>query len=297
MGSAHPGCGHPGAVTVQATVTEQGRKVAEHWSRLAVTFEGALRSLEDRGIAPGQARAEDLHAVDMIHMGGLAATDALALMAGITPGLCVLDIGSGVGGPARRIANQFGASVSGIELSEVLHDTAVRLTRLVGLAQDVRLVQGSALALPFPDGGFDVAMMQHVAMQISEKAQLFAEAARVVKPGGCLALHELFAGEGALHYPLPWATEPAMSALETLPTCIERLSRLGFEVGEFVDQSGEGRRFHLANIAAYDRALASGAGALGLAKDATEVRRAASLAMERNLGSGSIRVGMIVARK
>ncbi|WP_439576808.1 class I SAM-dependent methyltransferase [Elioraea sp.] len=277
--------------------TDQGRKVAAHWSRLAVTYEGALRSLASRGIAPEQAGANDLHAVDMIHMGGLAATDALAAMAGITAGGRVLDIGSGVGGPARAIASRFGAVVCGIELSEALHDTATRLTALVGLTGQVRLVHGSALALPFDDGSFDVAVMQHVAMQITEKDRLFAEAARVVKPGGCLALHELFAGEGELHYPLPWATEPGMSALDLLPTCIERLSGLGFEVGEFVDQSEEGRRFHLASIATYDQALAAKKGALGLTRDATEARRAASVAMERNLGSGSIKVGMIVARK
>jgi SAM-dependent methyltransferase len=277
--------------------TDQGRKVAAHWSRLAVTYEGALRSLVSRGIAPELARAGDLHAVDMIHMGGVAATDALATMAGIAVGDRVLDIGSGVGGPARRIASRFGAAVCGIELSEVLHDTATRLTALVGLSGQVRLVHGSALALPFDDGSFDTAVMQHVAMQITEKGRLFGEIARVLAPGGHMALHELFAGEGALHYPLPWATEPGMSALETLPACIGRLSGFGFEVGEFVDQSEEGRRFHLAAIATYNQALAANEGALGLARDATEARRAASVAMERNLGSGSIKVGMIVALK
>jgi ubiquinone/menaquinone biosynthesis C-methylase UbiE len=282
---------------VQAVLTDQARKVADHWARMAVTFDGVLRSLHSRRIAPEAARAEDLHAVDMIHMGGLAATDALAVMAGIAAGDSVLDIGSGVGGPARRIASRFGASVVGIELSETLHQTSMRLTGLVGLGSQVRLVQGSALALPFADGDFDVAMLQHVAMQISEKDRLFDEAARVVKPGGRLALHELFSGEGALHYPLPWATEPGMSALETFEACADRLSKLGFAVGSFIDQSEEGRGFHHASIAAYDRDLAANEGTLGLAREVTEARRAASVAMERNLGSGSIRVGMVVARK
>lgn len=278
-------------------MTDQGRKVAEHWARLAVTFEGALRALECRGILPQQARAGDLHGVDMIHMGGLAATDALAELAGIAAGHRVLDVGSGVGGPARRIASRFGAHVSGIELSPELHDTAVRLTALVRLSEAVQFAQGSALALAFGDSAFDVVIMQHVAMQISEKERLFGEIARVVRPEGCVALHEVFAGEGELHYPLPWATEPAMSALETVSACIDRLSRLGFDVGRFIDQSDDGRRFHQASIAAYDLALSSNAETLGLAPDAARARRAASLAMERNLGLGSVRVGMIVARK
>ncbi|MES2710178.1 MAG: class I SAM-dependent methyltransferase, partial [Pseudomonadota bacterium] len=272
MGRPDPRCRHPRAVAgmQQPVVTEQGRKVAAHWSRVAVTYEGVMRSLEARGIIANQAKAEDLHAVDMIHMGGLAATDALAAMARIAPGKRVLDIGSGVGGPARRFAARFGASVCGVELSERLHETAVRLTALVGLAEQVHLTHGSALALPFDDSTFDVAMIQHVAMQIAEKEQLFAEAARVLKPGGRLALHEIFAGAGVLHYPLPWATEPGMSALEPLADCIARLTRLGFEVGEFVDQSEEGSRFHAAAIATYDQALAAGEGALGLDRSATE---------------------------
>jgi ubiquinone/menaquinone biosynthesis C-methylase UbiE len=112
----------------------------------------------------------------------------------------------------------------------------------------VRHVHGSALSLPFDDATFDAIIMQHVAMQITEKDRLFAELARVVRLGGCLALHELFSGEGEIHYPLPWATEPSMSALEWVEACADRLARLGFAVGPFADESEEGRRFHVANI-------------------------------------------------
>jgi SAM-dependent methyltransferase len=278
-------------------VTAQGRKVADHWARLAVTFEGALRSLEAKGISLEEARAEDLHPIDMIHMGGLAATDALVSIAAIGAGDRVLDVGSGVGGSSRRIASRFGAFVCGIELSETLHTTSVRLTRLVGLTEKVQLLNGSALSLPFGDGEFDAVIMQHVAMQIAEKDELFRELARVVKPGGRLALHELFLGDGDPRYPLPWATEPSMSALETLSSCVDRLSGLGFEVGGFVDYGEDGRGFHLANIEAYEAALAKNQGTHGLSKKVVEARHAASVAMEWNLGSGSIRLGMIVGRK
>jgi hypothetical protein len=93
--------------------TDQGRHVAEHWSRLAVTYEGGIGALQKSGISPDQIAVDDLHALDMLHMGGLASTDELAKLAGIAADQIVLDVGSGVGGPARRIASKFGASVLG----------------------------------------------------------------------------------------------------------------------------------------------------------------------------------------
>jgi SAM-dependent methyltransferase len=280
-----------------ADFTEQGRRVADHWSRLAVTYEGVLKTLEERGIAVDKITVDDLHALDMLHMGGLAATDELASLAGIAKGHCVLDVGSGVGGPARRLASKYGATVCGLELSKTLYETAVKLTDLVGLSGDVRFVNGSALSLPFEDSEFDVVAMAHVAMQITEKDQLFGELARVLKPHGQLALHEIFGDERLLQYPLSWATEATMSAVENVSDCSSRLSSLGFDVGEFVDHSEQGRQYHAGQIDAYDAALSEGGGTQGLAKDAVEKRRAASIAMEKNLGSGAMQVGILVAQK
>ena len=277
--------------------TDQGRKVAGHWSNLAVTYAGALKSLEAKGIAADEVKVEDLHALDMIHMGGLAATDILAKFAGVTSASRVLDVGCGVGGPARRVASKFGASVWGVELSETLYQTAVKFTELVALQNQVKFKQGSALSLPFGDDMFDILIMQHVAMQISEKNQLFKELSRVMTQGGRLAMHEIFAGEGDLYYPLPWATEPSMSALEPFPECSERLSAIGFNVGEFVDHSEDGRKFHEVTIEKFDAALNQNKGAQGLSTEAIRARRAASVAMEKNLRTGSLRVGMMVARK
>jgi len=277
--------------------TDQGRRVAAHWSRMAVTYEGAIQSLEERGIPLDEITAEDLHTLDMIHMGGLAATDRLATMAGVSSGDLVLDVGCGVGGPARRLASKFGATVWGLELSETLIRTAEKLTELVGLQERVRFKNGSALSLPFYDNQFDAVIMQHVAMQISEKEQLFKELARAVKPGGCLAMHEIFCGEGELQYPLAWATEPSMSALETLADCTERLAAADFNVGNFVDHSEDGRQFHEANVKTYKAALARNEGALGHSPEVAKARMASSTAMEKNLRTGSLKVGMLVCRK
>ena len=277
--------------------TDQGRRVSDHWSKLAVTFEGALQTLAKQGITADAVKVEDLHGLDMLHMGGLAATDELAAMAGIQAGQRVLDVGSGVGGPARRLASKYGAELWGVELSETLCETAIEFTALVELEEQVHFRHGSALDLSFDDGVFDAVTMQHVAMQIAEKEKLFDELTRVIKPGGCLALHELFAGDGELHYPLPWATESSMSALEPIFEFSERLSKAGFSVGTFVDHSENGRNFHEAIIESYNTALARNEETKGLSIEVMVARLRASLSMERNLRIGSIKVGMVVSRK
>jgi sarcosine/dimethylglycine N-methyltransferase len=278
--------------------TPQGEKVAAHWARLSLTMDGALQALRSQGIAPGQATAEDLHALDMLHMGGLAATDMLAEMAALRPGQQVLDVGAGVGGPARRMARKNGAKVWGVELGASMYQTAVALTELVGLKDQVQFKQASALALPFPDGAFDVVVMQHVAMQISEKAQLFGECVRVLNQHGVLALHEIFAGEGGSPiFPLAWATDPAMSSLETLDECTARLARLGLQSDPYVDRSAEGQQYHMANMKAMQQALAQQEGTQGRSVEATRVRLQTATSMERNLREGRLKVGMVVFRK
>jgi len=278
--------------------TPQGELVAAHWARLSLTVDGAMQALRSKGIAPEQATADDLHGMDMLHMGGLAATDTLADMAGIRPGQQVLDVGAGVGGPARRIAHKYGTKVWGVELGASIHQTAVALTALVRLQDQVQFKRGSALALPFPDGMFDVVVMQHVAMQIAEKAQLFGECVRVLNRQGVLALHEIFAGEGGPPLsPLAWATDPAMSSLETLEECEKRLAHLGLRAGEFMDRSAEGQQYHLANIKAMQQALAQQEGTQGRSVEATKVRLQTATSMERNLRERRLKVGMIVYRK
>ena len=284
--------------TFDSGCTQQGQLIAEHWTKLAVTYEGAVESLRSKGIDPNQATVEDLHSLDMMHMGGLATTDSLSDMVGIVAGKKVLDVGCGVGGPARRMASKYEALVWGVELSERLYQTAIQFTQLVGLEGQVQFKQGSALALPFGDDEFDVVVIQHVAMQIAEKERLFAELTRVLNRDGCLAMHEIFAGNGGPpQYPLPWAVEPSMSSLESLADCSERLARLGFEVSQFVDLSEEGRKFHEGNVAAFQSALAEQTGAGGLSVEVTKDRLKQAQSMELNLRGDRIKVGMLASRK
>jgi SAM-dependent methyltransferase len=278
--------------------TPQGERVAAHWSRLSLTVDGAMQALRSRGIAIEHATADDLHGLDMLHMGGLAATDALAEMAALQPGQHVLDVGAGVGGPARRMAHKHGARLWGVELSKSVCQTAVALTALVRLQDQVQFKQGSGLALPFADGAFDVVVMQHVAMQIAEKERLFGECVRVLKDGGVLALHEIFAGEGGPpFFPLAWATDPAMSSLETLDECSTRLARMGLRPGAFRDTSAEGQQYHLANMKAMQQALAQEEGTHGRSVDVTRMRLQTATSMERNLRERRLQVAMVVYRR
>ncbi|MBY6091854.1 SAM-dependent methyltransferase [Maritimibacter alkaliphilus] len=278
-------------------ITDQGRKVAAHWSSLAVSYEGAVKALQDKGIARADARPEDLHSVDMIHMGGLAATDALAQQAGLGRDERLLDVGAGVGGSSRRFADHYGAIVTAVELSETLSSTAIRLNELVGLSSKVTVINGSALDLPVASESFDVVVMQHVAMQIAEKEQLFGELVRALAPGGRLALHEIFSGEGELRWPLAWATEPAMSALEPLEAAVARLRALGLSPGEFIDDSELGQRFHMGIIDRWGAAADAGREVDGLPAEVLVKRVAASRAMEHNLRVGSLRVGRLISVK
>jgi len=132
-------------------------------------------------------------------------------------------------------------------------------------------------------------------MQIAEKDQLFAECFRVLRPGGLLALHEIFAGPGGSpHFPLSWAVDPAMSSLEPWDACAKRLLRLGFTVGPFLDHSEAGRQYHSANIVALQQAVTEQRGADGRSAEATKTRLQTATSMERNLREGRLQVAMSV---
>lgn len=178
---------------------------------------------EDQRLTPQQ-----LGALDQFHTRGLAATDELAKLAGITADTFVLDVGSGVGGPARYLAENFGCRVVGIDLSEPFVDAARYLTERTGQAAQVSFQAGSALELPFDDGRFDTVLLQHVAMNIADRAQLYREIRRVLKPGGTFATFDVVLNSGDPHYPVPWARTPETSFLLTAAATREAIEHAGF---------------------------------------------------------------------
>ncbi len=173
-------------------------------------------ALRQAGLDPDALDVDDLTALDEFHARGRAATVALAELAGVRGGERVLDVGAGIGGPARFLAARYGADVTALDATRRFSAACERLTRSARLADRVHTVCGDALALPFPDASFDIAWTQALAQNIAAKERLVAELVRVVRPGGRVAMFELLAGPGGpIHFPVPWADRPDQSWLIT----------------------------------------------------------------------------------
>lgn len=202
-------------------------KVREHYGADGLTerLKAALAALgpDDRTLAPRQ-----LAGLDQFHTRGLAATAELAALAGIAADDAVLDVGSGVGGPARLLAAEFGCRVTGVDLSAPFVDAARYLTERTGQAGQVSFQCASALDLPFADGAFEVALLLHVAMNVADRAGLYREIRRVLAPGGRFATYDVVARDGEPHYPLPWARTPATSFLTSAEASLAAIEAAGF---------------------------------------------------------------------
>src|SRR5947209_3846679 len=211
-------------------------RVRDHYRAVGLTerLKTALMVFgpEDQRLTPGQ-----LGALDQFHTRGLAATAELAKLAGITADMAVLDVGAGVGGPARFLAATYGCQVVGVDLSEPFVDAARYLTERTGQSGRVSFQAASALELPFEDGRFDVVLLQHVAMNISDRARLYAEIRRVLKQGGKFATYDVVQNGGEPHYPVPWARTTATSFLLTATATREAIEPAGFRTLVFQDDT------------------------------------------------------------
>lgn len=187
---------------------------------------------EDQRLTP-----QHLAALDQFHSRGLAATAELANLAGITAGMSVVDIGAGIGGPARFLAARCDCKVTGIDLSPPFVEAARYLTKRTGLDAAVSFESGSALDLPFAESRFDVAMLQHVAMNIHDRSRLYGEIRRVLKQGGRFATFDVVARQGEPLFPAPWARSPAASFLLSADATRAAIEQAGFRVLEWKDDT------------------------------------------------------------
>ena len=206
-------------------------------------LEKIFNGLRAAGKDPEHLSVEDLAPVDHFHTLGSPATIALAEATGFQGGEEVLDVGCGLGGPARTLAAGYGCKVTGIDLTPEYCRVAEELNRRVGLADRIVIQEANALALPFGDRTFDVVWTMHASMNIEDKATLYDQLARVLKQGGKLAFFDLIAGEGDLYFPVPWAGDPSINHLAGESEMRLLLSAAGFHVRLWEDVTAEGAAF------------------------------------------------------
>jgi SAM-dependent methyltransferase len=200
--------------------------------------ERILHVLAEAGKEAGSLQREDLASFEEFHLRARRATRELAQLVDLQPGMRVLDIGSGVGGPSRTLADEFGCRLIGIDLSWEYCRAAHLIDNAVGLTEKVAICCAHGLAAPFVAEAFDVVWMQHVCVNIEEKGRLFEECGRLLYPGGRLALYEIFAGEREhTHFPLPWANGPEISFLSRPEEVRNSLQDLGFNELHWEDRT------------------------------------------------------------
>ena len=219
-------------------------KVASHYAGGGDLASAIAESLRKAGKDIGKLTTADLGTVDEFHIRGRQATLELARSLNLSADSRVLDIGSGLGGPARTLVETYRCRVTGIDLTQAFCDAAATLSDWVGLSDRVAFRQGDATSLPFADGEFDAAMTIHVAMNIARKDRVYAEAKRVLRPDARFAVYDVLQGEGGdVLFPVPWAREPSISHLATPNAMQSLLTGAGFKIVEVQDSTEEGQRW------------------------------------------------------
>jgi sarcosine/dimethylglycine N-methyltransferase len=176
-------------------MADQEDRAVRFYDSHPINEQQILHDLARDGVALEGLTEETLKNYDQDHFGGLEAVDILAEKAGIHGASHVLDVCSGIGGPARYLASRLGCRVTGLDITRSRHQSAIRLTELVGLQHLVDFRHGSALAMPFADASFDVVIGQEAFAHVPDKPRLIAECARVVKLGGIIAFTDIMVGE------------------------------------------------------------------------------------------------------
>ncbi|MDZ4735398.1 MAG: class I SAM-dependent methyltransferase [Rhodospirillaceae bacterium] len=218
--------------------------VSAHYTHGALG-DAILAAARENAANPDRLTVRDLSAVDEFHLGGVGATEHFVPQLGIAPDSHWLDVGSGIGGAARHVADRHGCRVTGIDLVTEFCAVARLLTETVGLSDRVRFHEGSALAMPFADGTFDGAYTMHVAMNIADKPALYRDVHRVLKPGAIFGLYDILAGPvvAPLTFPVPWSSTAETSFLAPIGEMLAMLEQAGFEILVRTDRTPFAQQF------------------------------------------------------
>jgi SAM-dependent methyltransferase len=214
--------------------------VAAHYESRESLAEVIAERLQLAGKNLDHLTTADLATVDEFHIRGRKATIELGERMKLAEDSRVLDIGSGLGGPARTLAETYGCHVTGIDLTQAFCDAAETMSKWLRLGERVMFQQGDATALPFADDRFDAAMTIHVAMNIPAKDKMYEEARRVLKPGAVFSVYDILQAEGGeVHFPVPWAREPSISHLAMPDEMLSLLTGAGFTIFDIQDSTSE----------------------------------------------------------
>jgi ubiquinone/menaquinone biosynthesis C-methylase UbiE len=217
--------------------------VEQHYTRDHL-LEDILVSLEQTGIDIHKLTRKDLGAVDEFHVRGTEVTIELAQQAGLQKDMRVLDIGCGIGGPCRLLADEYGCMTTGIDITREYIRTAIGLSELTGLSERTHFIHASALQLPFAANSFDSVWTQHVQMNIVDKKQFYAEISRVLKPGGRFVYYDIFSiGHQPIRFPVPWAGTSSLNHLTTIDELRNHFSENDLRIIQTTDQTGNGVNF------------------------------------------------------
>ena len=209
--------------------------ISDHWGTGDV-YSRILDAMQAAGIDASAVTLEQLAPMDHFHARGFPATKDLADTLPVKPGQHILDIGSGLGGPARYIARRFDCRVDGIDITAPFVDAANKLNALVGMQDAVSFRVGDGQSLPYANEAFDGGYTQHVTMNVPDRDAFLAEAFRVLKPGAFFALTEHGLGEaGKPHHPLPWSKDGSGAYLMRPADTVRALERAGFVKIEVTD--------------------------------------------------------------
>ncbi|KAJ9608268.1 Delta(24)-sterol C-methyltransferase [Cladophialophora chaetospira] len=114
----------------------------------------------------------------------------LAYLLQLRPNSLILDVGCGIGGPARSIARLTGCTVIGLTINQSQVDRAIYLTEMEGLSHQVSFVKGDFLDMPFADESFDAVIAIEATCHSPSLERVYREVNRVLKPGGMFGTSE-----------------------------------------------------------------------------------------------------------
>jgi ubiquinone/menaquinone biosynthesis C-methylase UbiE len=278
---------------------EYEKSINDHYSQsdLAAKITSAL---ERAGKKIDTLTRDDIASMDEFHIRGRDATRELARLANLQSKNKVLDLGCGVGGPARTLAAEFGCSVTGVDLVEEYCRTAEIMTDRVGLSDRVVFHHGDIMAMPFETDSFDIAWSQHTMMNIEDKARLLSKVHRLLRNRGYFAFYEICAGSNSpIHFPVPWAGNPEISFLVTPEELGQILKATGFMEHKWMDITRSSLEWFEGLLASMKARSAGASPPLGLNMLMGETTAEKTANVVRNLREDRIRVvqGVLINRK